>query len=149
MVAATAALRTPDTVITADAGYHSEANLTAVADAGVTVLIAVGGMRQRDERYATQGRYTTRPDPRHATLTPARNPLTVFGPEDCTYDPVARTCVCPAGQSLDRTGGRNVTGDHVGAHCRGATRDCGPCALRVQCLRTPEPTPVRHVAFCH
>ncbi len=28
-------------------------------------------------------------------------------------------------------------------------RDCGPCALRVQCLRTPETTPVRNVAFFH
>jgi transposase len=149
VVAATAALRTPDTVITADAGYHSEANLKALAEAGVSALIADGGMRQRDERFATRDRYTTLPDPLHDKSKPARKPLAIFGPEDFTYDPVARTCVGPAGKSLYRRGGRNGSGDHVGAHFRGAKRDCGPCALRVQCLRTPETTPVRNVAFFH
>ena len=32
---------------------------------------------------------------------------------------------------------------------QGAKRDCGPCAQRAQCLRTPETTPVRQVAFFH
>ncbi|WP_343213766.1 transposase [Gemmatimonas sp.] len=83
----------------------------------------------------------------HDKSKPARKPLEVFGPEDFQYDPVARTCVCPAGKSLYRRGAARVTGDHVGAHFRGAKRDCGPCALRAQCLRTPETTPVRNVAF--
>src|SRR5204863_4246593 len=30
---------------------------------------------------------------------------------------------------------------------RGAKRDCAPCPLRTQCLRTPDMTPVRNVAF--
>jgi hypothetical protein len=42
---ATAVLRTPDTLITADAGYHSEANLQALALAEVPGLIADGAMR--------------------------------------------------------------------------------------------------------
>jgi hypothetical protein len=29
----------------------------------------------------------------------------------------------------------------------GAKQDCGPCTLRAQCLRYPERTPVRQVAF--
>ena len=147
VVATTAALRTPDTVLTADAGYHSEANRKALAEAGVSALIADGGMRQRDERCATQDRYTTLPDPLHDKSKTARKPLAIFGPEDFTYDPVARTCVCPAGKSLYRKGARNVTGDHVGEHVRGAKRDGGPCARRAQCLRTPDTTPVRNVAF--
>ena len=149
VVAATAALPTPDTVITADAGYHSEANLKALAEACVPALIADGDMRRRDERFATQERYRTLPDPLHDKSKPARTPRTVFAPEDFTYDPVLRTCVCPAGKSLYRKGARNVTGDHVGEHFRRAKRDCGPCALRPQCLRTPNTTPVRNVAFFH
>jgi transposase len=147
VVAATAALRTPDTVITADAGYHSETNLAALAAAGVPALIADGGMRQRDARFATQERYAALPDPLHDKSKAARTPRAVFGPEDFTYDPVARTCVCPAGKALYRKGARRVTGDYVGEHFRGAKRDCGPCALRAQCLRTPATTPVRNVAF--
>jgi transposase len=41
----------PDTVVTADAGYHSEANLKALAAQGIEALIADPGMRRRDERY--------------------------------------------------------------------------------------------------
>ncbi len=39
IVKATAALRTPETVMTADAGYHSEANLKALADTSVEAYI--------------------------------------------------------------------------------------------------------------
>ena len=71
----------------------------------------------------------------------------MFTPNDFTYDADARTCVCPAGQSLYRKGSSNVTNGYVGEHFRGAKRDCAPCALRDQCLRTPETTVVRNVAF--
>ena len=73
----------------------------------------------------------------------------VYQPSDFTYDPVARTCVCPAGKSLYRKGAANVTGGFVGAHFRGARRDCLPCAQRARCLRTPDSTAVRNVAFFH
>ena len=60
---------------------------------------------------------------------------------------MARTCVCPAGKSLYRKGATNITRGHIAEHFRGAKRDCGPCPLRRQCLRTPDTTPVRNVAF--
>ncbi|MCA0377810.1 MAG: IS1182 family transposase [Gemmatimonadetes bacterium] len=148
-VDATSALRQPETLITADAGYHSEANLRALAEAEILALIADKAMRRRDARFATQDRYTTLPHALHDKSKPTRKPLPVFGPEDFRYDPVARSCICPAGKMLYRRGGARVTRDHVGAHFRGAKRDCGPCALRTQCLRTPETTPTRPVAFFH
>jgi len=49
---------------------------------------------------------------------------------------------------MNRRGTANVTGGHVGEHFQGAPRDCGPCPLRAQYLRTPGTTPVRNVAFC-
>jgi Transposase DDE domain len=71
----------------------------------------------------------------------------VFTPSDFAYDADARTCLCPAGKSLYRKGASNVTNGYVGEHFRGAKRDCVPCALRAECLRTPETTVVRNVAF--
>jgi hypothetical protein len=62
-------------------------------------------------------------------------------------DPVARTCVCPASQSLYRTEAASVTRDHLGEAFRGTRRDCALCPLRAQCLRTPATMPVRYVAF--
>ena len=72
---------------------------------------------------------------------------TLFQPSDFTYDPVARTCVCPAGKSLYRKGQHLVTGGYVAEVFRGAKRDVLPCPLRTRCLRTPERTIARQVAF--
>jgi hypothetical protein len=48
---------------------------------------------------------------------------------------------------LHRAGRGLVTNGYVADHFRGAKRDCGPCPLRARCLRTPERTPTRQVAF--
>jgi hypothetical protein len=146
VVTAVQALLTPDTLITADAGYHSEANLEELALLKVDALIADNDMRKRDERFATQARHQEAPDPLY-NKAPVPKPLPLFQPSDFTYDAEARTCVCPAGKSLYRKGQHLVTNGFVAEHFRGAKRDCQPCALRAQCLRTPEQTVARQVAF--
>ncbi|WP_373067936.1 transposase [Gemmatimonas sp.] len=143
-------LRGATTLITADAGYHSEANLRALDTMSVEALIADRDLRQRDERFATQARHQQGPHPLHdKSATPTTSTPTVFTTADFTTDAEARTGVCPAGKSLYRSGGNRKTNHHVGAHVRGAKRDGGPCPLRAQCLRTPDTTPMRNVAFFH
>jgi hypothetical protein len=139
----------PHSVITADAGYHSEANLRALDALGVNALIADNAMRRRDERFATQQRHKSAPHPLHDKSPPVPSEPTLYQPSDFTYDPLARTCVCPVGKSLYRKGAANVTRGVVGAHFRGAKRDCVPCTHRSRCLRTPETTAVRNVACFH
>jgi hypothetical protein len=51
MIRQTDGLRMDQTMITADAGYHSEANLQQLCEAGIPALIADGLMRRRDERF--------------------------------------------------------------------------------------------------
>jgi hypothetical protein len=147
VVTATRALRTAVTLITADAGYHSEGNLQQLATMRVPALIADNEMRRRDERFATQDRYTLLPNPLHNKSAPTSASSPCFTPNDFVYDAKARTCTCPAGKSLYRKGRSNLTKDYVGEHFRGAKRDGVPCALRAQCLRTPDTTAVRNVAF--
>ena len=147
VVAALAARRTNDTVRTADAGSHSEANLAALAAREVTALIADPDMRKRDDRFADREHHTTAANPLHDKSGAAKTALPRFTPSDFTDDADARTCGCPAKKSLYRKGARTVTNGVVGEHFRGAKRDCAPCALRAQCLRTPETTVVRNVAF--
>ena len=60
---------------------------------------------------------------------------------------VARTCVCPAGNARYRKGASRVVNGDVSEQFRGTMSDCGACPLRAQCLRTPETTRVRNVAF--
>ena len=147
VVEALATMRTSATVLTADAGYHSEANLAVLAALDVPALIADPDMRKRDERFADRDHHTSAPDPLHDKSGATKKALPVFAPSGFTYDADARTCVCPAGKSLNRRGARNVTNGHVGEHFQGAKRVCAACALRDQCLRTPTTTVVRNVAF--
>ncbi len=147
MVTALAPLMTADTLLTADAGYHSEDNLKALAGREIDALIADGLMRERDERFATQCRHQTGPDPLHDKTPAAPTPPTLFTPSDFTYDAEARTCVCPAGESLYRKGKQLATKGHIADRFQDTKGACGPCTLRAQCLRTPEKTPTRQVAF--
>jgi transposase len=144
VVEAIAPVLGPQSLLTADAGYHSEANLAALAARGVDALIADNDMRQRDARFATQAR---RRETGHPYRERADDADAVFQPSDFTYDAAARTCTCPAGKSLHRAGRGVVTNGYVADHFRGAKRDCGLCPLRARCLRTPERTPTRRVAF--
>jgi len=143
------ALLSPQSLITADAGYHSEENLQALAEREIDALIADHDMRKRDERFATQARHRAKPEALHDKSPPAEPPDShrLFQPSDFQYHPVARTGVCPAGKALYRTGRQLIVGTHIGARFRGAKRDCVPCRLRVHCLRDPQHTLTRQVMF--
>jgi hypothetical protein len=143
------ALLATDSLVTADAGYHSEANLRVLEQQRIEALIADAELRKRDERFATQGRHRAKKDSLHDKSRPTPPTPGRYQPTDFTYDPVARTCVCPAGKSLYRKGRNLVIGQYVGDMFRGAKRDCVPCAHRARCLRHPERTTARQVVFFH
>ncbi len=147
MVRKTDALRTDQTIITADAGYHSEANLQALYEQGVPALIADGLMRRRDERFAKQGRYKDLPDPLYDKQATTKRTEIKFLPKDFTYDPASGICICPAGKKLYSTGSACSTHGRKHHKFQGAKRDCVPCTLRDKCLRYPERTATRQVAF--
>jgi hypothetical protein len=148
VVVAMQGMLTAASVITADAGYHSDANLRQLAALSVDALIADNDMRRRDERFATQDRHKAVPDPLHdkADPTPAQT-AAVFPASAFTYDAEARTCVCPAGKVLNRNGGQSVNRDNIWTRFQGKPRDCGPCELRARCIETPATTGVRSVMF--
>ena len=146
VVTAVQELLAEQTIIAADAGYHSEANLQQLATMRVPALIADNGMRRRDERFTTQDWHKNAPDPLYdkSQVTQSES---IFQPSDFLYDAEARTCICPAGKSLYRKGRSLVTRGYVSEQFRGAKRDCVPCVLRARCLRTPDKTIARQVAF--
>ena len=135
-----------DSIVTADAGYHSEANLKALADMNIKALIADNGMRARDERFADQDKHKTKPDPLWDKSDTEKKER-LFGPQDFHYDEESKTCICPAGEFLYQNGSACVIQGREAVKFTGAKRVCGPCPLRDQCLRHPERTPVRQVVF--
>lgn len=146
VVAATAAQRTDQTLITADAGYHSDANLKALAEQEIPALIADNQMRQRDERFKDQDKYKALPDPLYDKAHPKKG-ARHYRPKDFDHDPEAGTCICPAGKSLYQNGANCNHNGLIGTKFQGALRDCVPCELREKCLRTPEKTQTRQVCF--
>jgi hypothetical protein len=140
---------TEQSLITADAGYHSEANLKELAHMNIDALIADNNMRSRDERFATQDRYKQNPDPLHdkSGKKNAKKKAAVYRPADFRYDPTTRTCICPADKTLYGNGSGCVINGFAAVKFQGAQRDCVPCEQRDRCLRTPEKTKTRQVSF--
>ncbi len=135
-----------DSLITADAGYHSEANLKKLSALEVEALIADTNMRSRDERFAGQSKYKALPDPIHDKGGKPRK-ATRYQPDDFDYDPQAGTCTCPAGKQLYGNGSGCTINGYVAVKFQGAQRDCIPCTHRDRCLLTPQKTKVRQVSF--
>jgi hypothetical protein len=146
MEAAAEKLRKVETLITADAGYHSEDNLRGLSERGVPALIADGLMRRRDTRFSNQARHKPKPDPLYDKRMPRPRQ---FQPKDLDFDPATGTCVCPEGKHLYSTGSACTTNGRKHRKFQGARRDCVPCELRKRCLRYPDRTATRQVAFLY
>lgn len=147
VVAATAALRTDMTVITADAGYHSEANLKTLAEQQIDAYIPDNGYRKRDERYADQDIHKAKPDPLWDKTKKGAKPTRCFTPDDFQLADDQTHCLCPAGKRLYSNGSNCTLGGNKALKFSGAQQDCVPCERRNECLRTPEKTKTRQVTF--
>ena len=149
MVKASESFRSQDTLITADAGYHSTENLQALADRHIDALIADNQMRQRDERYESQGKHKTKGDPLYEKKPTGQTPqkIGLYRPEDFKQAQDASHCICPAGQRLYSNGSGCTVNCRSCHKYTGSQSSCGPCARRHLCLRHPERTAVRQVAI--
>jgi hypothetical protein len=147
MVESTSDIRTDQTLFTADAGFHSEENLKGLYERGVPALIADGLMRRRDERFADQAKYKALPDPLYDKAAAGKPSGAKFQPSDFSYDSQTNTCICPAGKKLYSSGSACTANGRRHHKFKGTKRDCLPCKLRDQCLRYPDRTQIRQVAF--
>ncbi|WP_075256740.1 IS1182 family transposase [Herbaspirillum camelliae] len=128
-----------DTVIVADAGYHSKDNVQQLADLDIAALIADKHMRKRDERLAGQGRFKPAAPTLHnkATVELASVPKH-FGLSDFQFKS-PRLCICPAGKKLVGTGRVYPLANGQGQRIfRADATDCASCEFRSLCLRNPE-----------
>ena len=146
VIKAIAAQRNADTVITADAGYHSAANLKALHEQEINAYIPDNGYRKRDERYADQCIHAAKPDPLWNKARQAKKSK-CFKSADFQLAEDHSHCVCPAGKKLYRNGSNCTINGYVAMKFAGSKQDCVPCTRRQECLRTPGKTQARQVAF--
>ncbi len=146
VVTATGAYRETTTMITADAGYHSEANLKTLAAQQIDAYIPDNGYRQRDARYADQEVHKTKPDPLwDKSKPPKKTPCYSVTEFKLAQD--RSHCICPAGKRLYSNGSNCTIGGYAAMKFTGAKQDCLPCERRHDCLRKPDTTKTRQVAF--
>ncbi|MGB8433583.1 MAG: transposase [Burkholderiales bacterium] len=139
-------LRTAETVISADSGYHSEDNLEQLAKRQLDAFISDHGYRKRDPRYAGQEAHKAKPDALH-DKTERSEKKALFGPAAFRPAKDLSHCLCPAGRRLYRNGHHHDLNGFEAVKFTGPRAACGPCKLRTQCLRHPQRTPVRQVAI--
>jgi hypothetical protein len=141
------AQREETTVVVADAGYHSKANLAGLAERRIDALIADPAMRQRDERFAEQHHHRAKPDPLHDKSRKVKR-STVFGTDAFVVARDHSHAICPAGQRLYRNGDC-IVGSYRAIKFRAPASACRACPLRSQCLRTPSTTLTRQFCVLH
>ncbi|SFN99419.1 transposase, IS4 family [Formivibrio citricus] len=140
-------LSAPHTCYVADAGYHSTGNVETLEQQQRPAYICDNQYRLRDPRYADQDKHRNKPDPLHDKSASYPGKCKLFRPADFQLAEDGSHCVCPAGNRLYRNGGDCTINDQRAMKFSGAQRDCLACTLRAQCLRKPDTTKVRQVAF--
>jgi len=141
MIAQSQPYREDHTLITADAGYHSDANVQHLKNHNIPALIADNQMRSRDERFESQTKYKDKPDPlydKQATGEP--KPIKRFQPRDFRFVD-ANTAICPAGKLMTSPGSIHTTSTGLRYQTYTAREvDCKACRLSGQCLKgIPKP----------
>ena len=130
--------------VTADAGFHSEANVGYVFDRGIDGYVADTLFRKRDPRFASAERYL----PKRASEPWARpQGRGLFKAREFRVADDLTHAICPAGRRLYRNGRHCDINGFEAVKFTGAKRDCASCQLRSRCLRHPERTAVRQVAI--
>ena len=143
MIDKAAPMRAPHTLITADAGYHSDANIAALHERGIPAMIADNAMRQRDERIAN-AHHKAKADPLYDKT--AVKTVKFFRPEDFRFND-DNTATCPAGKTLSGNGAwhraqRGLRYQRFEAQAQ----DCMHCHLRTRCQRDITSTRGRQVS---
>lgn len=121
----------------ADSGFHTEKNMEMLAVEEIDAYVADNRFRKRDPRFADYEKYKDA-----ARKDWAKGKPKLFRTEDFTFDKDMRYCICPAGKRLYRSGANEK------AHrFKGTQTTCVSCTLREKCIRNPEKTIIRQVAY--
>jgi transposase len=132
------------TKLTADAGFHTEANMKMLAEENIDGYVADVLFRKRDPRFADRDRYKKRFRQERAQKEGLSNLFTV---KDFTFAEDKSYCICPAGKRLYRNGANVVIGNHRAIKFRGPKTVCRACDVRARCLKHPDRTETRQVHF--
>ncbi|MBU2874158.1 transposase, partial [Marinobacter salexigens] len=120
-------------VVTADTGFANEANMKYLHERQINGYIPDNRFRSRDPKFAGQ---KTKYGKRHQNQ-PKTGWKQVIPASEFQFDPVAMTCICPAGESLHYEGTRTDQNGVPRAHFQGRLLQCRHCPKKHQCMQNP------------
>ncbi len=130
--------------IVADSGYHSEKNMEFIFTEKIDGYIADTNFRKRDPRFVAYDRFKDRS---RRDMNGKRGGKKLFAPADFVFPDDFSYCICSAGKKLYRSGGNVKVKNYQAKKFKGAKSSCVPCKLRCECLRHPDRTEARQVAY--
>lgn len=130
--------------LTADAGFHSEENMKMLFKESIDAYIADTQFRKRDPKFADVDKYKERS---RKEKRKASGRYKTYTTSDFKFAEDLSFCICPSGQRLYRDGGNTYTKGRHAVRFKGPKSACGPCKLRSECLRKPDVSKVRSVAY--
>lgn len=118
--------------LTADTGNACEDNMKYLHQNEIDAYIPDNKFRSRDPRFADQKKkYGKRPQNKKSV--PKMIPSSEF-----LFDPVKRTCICPAGHSTwIKNEGKDRHGNHK-LFFEGRLTKCRICRLKTRCMKNPD-----------
>lgn len=129
--------------LVADSGYHTEANMQMVMEEGIDAYIADTQFRKRDPRFAGVDKYKERSRKEQRKLNGTKM---LYEPKDFTITEDKKFCICPEGKRLYYKATVLINGYNA-IKFHGRKTDCRVCAARAKCLKYPDRTEARQVAF--
>lgn len=122
-------------IITADTGYANEANMHYLHDQGINGYIPDNQFRTRDPKFANyKTTHSTRPP---TTQQPIKTDE-VIPASEFHFDPVNKTCTCPAGEAMWLRSELIDKRGHAKIFFEGRLTKCRACPLKQHCLRNPD-----------
>ena len=119
-------------IITADTGFANEANMKYLHENEINAYIPDNQFRSRDPKFKRQkAKYGKRHQDKRTTK---KNTLAA---SEFHFDPVSKTCVCPAGNSLSPRGEREDKAGNQKIFFEGRLSQCRACARKQDCMRNP------------
>jgi len=130
--------------LVADSGFHTENNMKMLMEEEIDGYVADTQFRKRDPRFADAERYRERTKKERQKREGQKG---IFALDKFNFADNLSHCICPAGKRMYRSGSNVILGGKQAMRFRGLRSSCLPCHMRNECIRTPEKTETRQVAY--
>ncbi|MDH4230817.1 MAG: IS1182 family transposase [Nitrospirota bacterium] len=129
--------------LVADSGYHTEGNIQMVMEEGIDAYIADTQFRKRDPRFAEVDKYKERARKEQREFNGTK---LLYHPREFRITDDKKYCICPEGKRLYYKATVLING-YKAMKFHGRKTDCRVCEAREKCLKHPDRTEARQVAF--